>query len=50
MDAINILLMIIFLLIIAFIGLVRAESLLGVLGGFVLLTVISYITIYLFKP
>jgi hypothetical protein len=49
MDGINILLSIVFLLIITFIGLVRAESLGGVFACFVLLTVVSYITIYLFK-
>ena len=49
MDGINILLSIVFLLIITFIGLVRAESIGGVFACFVLLTVISYVTIYLFK-
>lgn len=49
MDGINILISIVFLLIITFIGLVRAETLGGVFACFVLLTIISYITIYQFK-
>jgi hypothetical protein len=49
MDGINILLSIVFLLIITFIGLVRAQSLGGVFACFILLTVIAYLTIYLFK-
>jgi hypothetical protein len=49
MQGINVLISMIFLLIIMFIGLVRAQSLLGVFGCFVLLTLIAYITIYLFQ-
>jgi len=49
MNGINVLLSIIFLLIIAFIGLLKAETLLGVLWAFILLTFVSYMTIYLFK-
>ena len=49
MDGLNILLCIVFLLIITFIGLVRAESLGGVFVCFILLTIISYITIYMFN-
>jgi hypothetical protein len=49
MDGINVLLFIVFLLIITFIGLVRAESLGGTFACFILLTIIAYATIYLFK-
>jgi len=49
MDGINILLTIIFLLIITFIGLVRAQTMLGVFGCFIMLTLISYMTIYTFN-
>jgi len=49
MDGINVLLSIIFLLIIAYIGLIRSHSMLGVFGCFVLLTLVSYLTIYMFK-
>ena len=49
MNGINILLTIIFLLIISFIGLIRVETLFGVLLNFILLTFVAYITIYLFK-
>jgi len=49
MNGINVLLSIIFLLILAFIGIVRAETLFGVCWSFILLTFVSYITIYLFK-
>ena len=49
MDGINILLCIVFLLIITFIGLVRAQTLGGVFACFILLTIISYTTIYLFN-
>lgn len=50
MNGINVLLSIIFLLLIAFIGLIRAETLFGVFMSFILLTFVSYLTIYLFKP
>jgi hypothetical protein len=49
MNGINVLLSIIFLLILAFIGIVRAETLFGVVWSFILLTFVSYMTIYLFK-
>jgi len=49
MNGINVLLSIVFLLIIAFIGLIRAETLLGVFLNFILLTFVSYMTIYLFR-
>ena len=49
MNGINVLLSIVFLLIIAFIGLIRAETLFGVLLNFILLTFVSYMTIYLFR-
>ena len=49
MDGINVLITLIFLLIISFIGLLRAETLFGVFWVFMLLTFISYMTIYLFN-
>ena len=49
MQGINVLISMVFLLIITFIGLLKAESLLGVFGCFILLTLIAYITIYLFQ-
>jgi hypothetical protein len=49
MQGINVLISIIFLLIIIFIGLIRAQSLSGVFACFILLTIIAYITIYLFR-
>ncbi len=49
MDDINILISIIMLLIIIFIGLIKAESLFGVFILFILLTITAYTTIYLFK-
>jgi hypothetical protein len=48
MDGINVLLSIIFLLLIAFIGLIRAQTVLGVFACFILLTLIAYMTIYMF--
>jgi hypothetical protein len=48
MDGINVLLSIIFLLLIAFIGLIRAQSVLGVFACFILLTLVAYMTIYMF--
>ena len=48
MDGVSILITIIILLIISFIGLVRSETLLGVFMCFILLTITSYITLYLF--
>ena len=49
MDGINILISISFLLIIAFIGLLRSQTMVGVFVSFILLTLVSYMTIYLFK-
>jgi hypothetical protein len=49
MQGINVLISMIFLLIIIFIGLIRAQTLLGVFACFVMLTLVAYITIYLFK-
>ncbi len=49
MDDINIFISIIFLLIIIFIGLIKSETILGVFILFLLLTVVAYTTIYLFK-
>ena len=49
MDSINMLISIIFLLIIAFIGLLKSETFVGVFASFILLTLVAYITIYLFK-
>ncbi len=49
MDDINIFISIIFLLIIIFIGLIKSETILGVFILFLLLTIVAYTTIYLFK-
>lgn len=49
MQGINVLISMIFLLLIIFVGLIRAQSLLGVFACFVMLTLVAYITIYLFK-
>ena len=49
MDGINVLISISFLLIIAFIGLLRSQTMVGVFVSFILLTLVSYMTIYLFK-
>ena len=49
MDGVNTLLTIIFLLLIAFIGLIRAQSVLGVFACFILLTLVSYMTLYMFR-
>jgi type IV secretory pathway VirB3-like protein len=49
MNGINVLLSIVFLLIISFIGLIRAETLFGVFLNFILLTFVSYMTLYLFR-
>ena len=48
MEGINVLLTIIFLLLIAFIGLIRAQTVLGVFACFILLTLVAYMTIYMF--
>jgi hypothetical protein len=49
MEGINAFLSIIFLLIISFIALLRATTMTGVFVAFILLTLIAYITIYLFR-
>ncbi len=49
MDGITAFISIIFLLIISFIGIIRSETLFGVFCAFILLTFVSYITIYLFN-
>ena len=47
MDGISILVSVVFLLILALIGLIRAQTVLGVFACFFLLTLISFITIYM---
>ena len=49
MDGINVLISLVILLIIAFLGLIRAHSMLGVFVCFIILTLVSYMTIYMFK-
>ena len=49
MEGISVLLTLVFLLLITFIGLVRAQSMIGVFACFILLTLISFMTIYMFK-
>ena len=49
MDGMSIFITLIFLLILTLIGLIRAQSMLGVTACFFLLTLTSYITIYMFK-
>jgi hypothetical protein len=49
MEGINTLLTIVFLLLLAFIGLLRAQTLLGVVACFILLTLVSYMTLYMFR-
>ena len=49
MDGLTIFITIIFMLIIALIGMIRAETLLGMFMCYILLTFIAYITIYLFN-
>lgn len=49
MDSLSIFISLIILLIVCIIGLVRAETLLGVFVLFLLLTYVSYMNIYLFK-
>ena len=49
MDGISSLISIVFLLIITFIGLLKSETLLSVIGSFILLTITAYITIYMFN-
>jgi hypothetical protein len=49
MDGLTLFITIIVMLIITFIGMIRAETLLGMFMCFILLTFIAYITIYLFN-
>ena len=49
MEGINILLTIVFLLLLAFIGLIRAQTVLGVFACFILLTLVAHMTIYMFN-
>jgi len=49
MDGITIFISLLFLLIIAYIGLLKSQTLIGVFGMFCLLTLISYMTLYMFK-
>jgi hypothetical protein len=49
MEGINILITIILLLLLAFIGLIRAQTILGVFACFILLTLVSHMTIYMFN-
>jgi hypothetical protein len=49
MEGLNILFSIIFLLLISFIGLIRAQTVLGVFACFILLTLVAYMTIYMFN-
>jgi len=49
MDGINVLISILILLIITLIGLIKAQSMLSVLGCFFLLTLIAHMTIYMLK-
>ena len=49
MEGINTLLTIVFLLLIAFIGLIRAQTVLGVFACFILLTLIAFMTLYMFR-
>ena len=49
MDDLSIFITIIFLLIIAFIGIIRAQTLLGLLMVFMLLTFVAFTTIYFFN-
>ena len=49
MDGISVFISLIFLLIIAYIGLLKSQTLIGVFGMFFLLTLIAYMTLYMFK-
>ena len=49
MDGLNVFITLLILLIVTFIGLVRAQTMLGVFMCFILLTLISYMTIYMFN-
>ena len=49
MDGLSVFIMIIFLLIIVFIGIIKAETLFGLFMVFILLTFVSYITLYNFS-
>jgi hypothetical protein len=49
MDGISVFITIIILIIVSFIGLIRSETMFGVFMCFILLTITSYMTIYLFN-
>jgi hypothetical protein len=49
MDTLSVFISLIILLIVCFIGLINAETLLGVFVLFLLLSFVSYMNIYLFK-
>ena len=50
MDGLTLFVTIIVLLIIVIIGIIKAETLFGILMVFMLLTFVSYTTLYLFNP
>ena len=50
MNGISVFISLIFLLIIAFLALLQAKTLLGVFFSFLLLNFIAYMTLYLFTP
>ena len=49
MDGLNAFISIIFLLLISLIGLIKSQSMIGVFGCFILLTLVAFMTIYMFK-
>jgi hypothetical protein len=50
MNGISVFISLIFLLILAFLSLLKAKTLLGVFFTFLLLNFIAYMTLYLFNP
>lgn len=50
MNGISVFITLIFLLIITFLGLLKAKTLLGVFFAFLMLNFIAYMTLYLFNP
>ena len=50
MNGISVFITIIFLLIISFLGLLQAKTILSVFISFLLLNFIAYMTLYLFNP
>ena len=50
MNGISVFITIIFLLIIVFLGLLKAKTMLGVFCAFLVLNFIAYMTMYLFNP